>query len=206
MSKKEENISLFLETALKCFIKNGIYETKVKDISKAMGITERTAFRYFNSKTEMVFEALKLLWKKYLKKIERNYASLDLSNSSSLEKLQAVLMLYGNLYLTDAKQLLFVEEAEAYLTRNKINIYYQKDFPISPNNTSPLADVLKDSKVISDLNPNINLDLTYYNTFDALLGLMQKLSIEFSNKRITQEYAKERLLAITAILAQAFLK
>ena len=206
MAKKEENISLFLQVALKNFIKDGIYEAKVRDIAKQVGITERTAFRYFETKTDMVFASLKLLWHNYLEKIEEDYHKLDLNSSTSYEKIVSVLRLYGNLYLTDAKQLLFVEEAESYLTRNGINIYENNRFPIDTNDISPLAEVLKDPSVIVDLNKSIDLELTYYNTFDGLLGFMQKLSVEFTNKRINEEKAKKRLEAFTSLLAKSFLK
>lgn len=52
---KTQNIRTVTEKALVCFIKNGITNTKVSEIAKAAGLTERSVYRYFPTKATLLF-------------------------------------------------------------------------------------------------------------------------------------------------------
>ncbi len=52
---------LILEEALKLFSEKGIKETTIRDIAKAVGITEGAIYRHFESKDQIVYE----LFEKY---------------------------------------------------------------------------------------------------------------------------------------------
>ena len=54
---RAKNIQLVSEKALDCFTKNGIANTKVADIAKAAGLTERSVYRYFEAKSDIVIAA-----------------------------------------------------------------------------------------------------------------------------------------------------
>ena len=54
---KTQNIRTVTEKALVCFIKNGITNTKVSEIAKAAGLTERSVYRYFPTKSDIVISA-----------------------------------------------------------------------------------------------------------------------------------------------------
>ena len=45
--QREKNIRLVTEKALDCFLENGIEKTKIADIARLSGLTERSVFRYF---------------------------------------------------------------------------------------------------------------------------------------------------------------
>ena len=47
--QREKNIRLVTEVALDCFLANGIEKTKVADIARRSGLTERSVFRYFET-------------------------------------------------------------------------------------------------------------------------------------------------------------
>ena len=47
---------LILEKALKLFSEKGIKETTIRDIAKAVGITEGAIYRHFESKDQIVYE------------------------------------------------------------------------------------------------------------------------------------------------------
>ena len=53
-ARKEENISRVVTHALICFVDKGIDAAKVSDIAKMAGLTERSVFRYFESKSDLV--------------------------------------------------------------------------------------------------------------------------------------------------------
>ena len=52
---KTQNIRTVTEKALVCFIKNGITNTKVSEIAKTAGLTERSVYRYFPTKSDISF-------------------------------------------------------------------------------------------------------------------------------------------------------
>ncbi|MFB8176960.1 TetR family transcriptional regulator [Streptomyces sp. NPDC055966] len=53
--KKAATRSTLLQTATRMFAERGYQDTTVKDIAAAAGVTERTFFRYFPSKEDLVF-------------------------------------------------------------------------------------------------------------------------------------------------------
>ncbi|GAA5025845.1 hypothetical protein BKI49_28085 [Streptomyces sp. Tue6028] len=53
--KKAATRRTLLQTAARMFAERGYQETTVKDIASAAGVTERTFFRYFPSKEDLVF-------------------------------------------------------------------------------------------------------------------------------------------------------
>lgn len=67
---------LILEEALKLFSERGIKETTVRDIAKAVGITEGAIYRHFRSKDEIVHELFGLyserLYNDLVQSVERS--------------------------------------------------------------------------------------------------------------------------------------
>ncbi|MBP3539223.1 MAG: helix-turn-helix transcriptional regulator, partial [Oscillospiraceae bacterium] len=50
---RERNIQLVTEKAVECFVERGIENTRVSDIAKAAGLTERSVYRYFPKKSDL---------------------------------------------------------------------------------------------------------------------------------------------------------
>lgn len=69
--QREKNIRLVTEVALDCFLANGIEKTKVADIALRSGLTERSVFRYFETKADLVLAASLLYWKRILGIMQR---------------------------------------------------------------------------------------------------------------------------------------
>ena len=69
--QREKNIRLVTEKALDCFLENGIEKTKIADIARLSGLTERSVFRYFETKADLVLSASLLYWNRVLKRIDR---------------------------------------------------------------------------------------------------------------------------------------
>ena len=60
--QREKNIRLVTEKALDCFLEIGIEKTKIADIARQCGLTERSVFRYFETKADLVPAASLLYW------------------------------------------------------------------------------------------------------------------------------------------------
>ena len=61
---RENNIRLATEKALECFVEKGIEKTKVSDIATRADLTERSLFRYFPTKMDIVVAASFLYWER----------------------------------------------------------------------------------------------------------------------------------------------
>ena len=51
---RENNIRLVTNNALNCFIKKGINKTTLSEIAAASGLTERSIYRYYSSKEDLI--------------------------------------------------------------------------------------------------------------------------------------------------------
>ena len=45
---REQNIALVTQSALACFVENGIEKTTIRDIAQHAGLTERSVYRYLS--------------------------------------------------------------------------------------------------------------------------------------------------------------
>ena len=71
MFSKDEKRRLILEKSRELFITSGYYETKVEDITKALGISKGSFYTYFKTKEEILKEILEMLTAEYVELLEK---------------------------------------------------------------------------------------------------------------------------------------
>ena len=113
--QREKNIRLVTEVALDCFLANGIEKTKVADIALRSGLTERSAFRYFETKADLVLAASLLYWKRILERIDRMSHTVADGSTTGLQDAENVLVCYSQLYRLDPNGMRFTLDAELTL-------------------------------------------------------------------------------------------
>ena len=113
--QREKNIRLVTEVALDCFLANGIEKTKVADIALRSGLTERSAFRYFETKADLVLAASLLYWKRILERIDRMSHTVADGSTTGLQDAENVLICYSQLYRLDPNGMRFTLDAELTL-------------------------------------------------------------------------------------------
>ena len=146
--QREKNIRLVTEVALDCFLANGIEKTKVADIALRSGLTERSAFRYFETKADLVLAASLLYWKRILERIDRMSHTASDGSTTGLQDAENVLVCYSQLYRLDPNGMRFTLDAE--LTLHAAGRLHEiKNQPPEPFETSsgPMA------KAIRNLQP-----------------------------------------------------
>lgn len=191
-TKKELNKDKVATKALEFFIKYGIENSKVSDIAKAAGVTERSAFRYFETKNDLVLQSALLFWKKAVEKIDREvYQNMDKS-MKGIDKVRFVMSSYVELFFTSNAELIFCDEAETYLYRSGKNMLIENRPPIAfEKSNDPLAKAIKDGMNDKTVRNDEDIPFLYLNTYDGLLGLMQKLAL--SGELVDKETARTRL-------------
>ena len=112
---REKNIRLVIENALDSFLENGIEKTKVADVARRSGLTERSVFRYFETKADLVLAASLLYWNRILALIDRMSHENSDGGTTGLEDAANVLVCYSMLYHLDPKGMRFTLDAELTL-------------------------------------------------------------------------------------------
>ena len=89
---REQNIQLVTEKALECFLEQGIEKTKVSEIARRAGLTERSVFRYFKTKTDLVLAASYLYWNSVIAYIDRQLPPEGEGGRTGLEEVGRLLV------------------------------------------------------------------------------------------------------------------
>ena len=177
--QREKNIRLVTEKALDCFLENGIEKTKIADIARLSGLTERSVFRYFETKADLVLSASLLYWNRVLERIDRMFQDDSPGDSTTgLEDAAKLFVCYSRLYRVDPKGMRFTLDAELTL-RSAGKLHEIKNQPPEPFEASngPMAKAIRKGLLDGSISPDVDVREIYYNSYDAILGIMQRLSI-----------------------------
>lgn len=191
-SRKELNKEKVIKVALSFFVKYGIEMSKISEIGKAAGLTERSVFRYFETKNNLVLATALLFWKKAVKNIKEKMDLTMDAKLSGIEQVRFVLSLYAELYFSSKEELIFCDEAETYLNRTGKIILLKNRPPLNfLESNEPLARAIKNGIEDGTIKNREEMCFIYSNTYDSLLGFLQKMAL--SNELMSDEVAKIRL-------------
>lgn len=112
---REQNIRLVTEKALECFIKNGINNTRVSEIAAESGLTQRSVFRYFPSKDDIVIAAAFCYWERTKAYIARELRRHTDDAQTGIEQINIILNSYANMLFVDPEGIRFSLDAEVAL-------------------------------------------------------------------------------------------
>ena len=112
---REQNIALVKQTALACFVENGIDKTTIRDIAHRAGLTERSVYRYFATKDELVVAAAFLYWDRAKAQAAQALVSARQPGMTGIEEIRVLLRSYAGLIFTDPAGIRFSLDAEVAL-------------------------------------------------------------------------------------------
>ena len=112
---REQNIRLVTDKALECFIKNGISNTKVSEIAAAAGLTERSVYRYFPTKSDILIASAFRYWERVKECICCELGRHDLTALTGIEQINIILNSYANMLFVDPEGIRFSLDAEVAL-------------------------------------------------------------------------------------------
>ena len=204
-SVKDRNRNKLTDSALICFVENGIDHTKVSDIASRVGLTERTAFRYFETKDDLVLATLLRYWEYVKATVRTESFSPGYDKLTGIEQLKSVLYHYSDIYLENQKELIFIHEAETYLYRaGKYKEIINQNIVPFDNKSGPLSQAIKKGILDGTIRRDLDIELLYFNTFDSLLGLLQKIAIYEENTEEYHLYGTKRLRNFCDLLISAY--
>ena len=187
--QREKNIRLVTEVALDCFLANGIEKTKVADIALRSGLTERSVFATLRPRP---------IWS-WPRPCSTGSASSSASTGCptpwptaarpACRTRKTVLVCYSQLYRLDPNGMRFTLDAE--LTLHAAGRLHEiKNQPPEPFETSggPMAKAIRKGLADGSISPEVDVREIYYNSYDAILGIMQRLSIGGSPSASALDY------------------
>ncbi|NLW65945.1 MAG: helix-turn-helix transcriptional regulator [Clostridiales bacterium] len=203
---REQNIKLVVEKALYCFREHGIEKTKVMDIAKAAGLTERSIFRYFETKADIVQAAAYLFWSQTLERVSGEVKAADIGEMSGIDQVRKLLSVYSNLYFDDPKGIRFTLDAEVALYNAGKSLGRDKQVinrPPEPYEISSSPLVLAIHKGLEDgtVNPKGDVKELYYNAYDSILGVMQRIALGTTSATDLDNRARMRNLCEMFVMA-----
>ncbi len=204
-SRREINRSRVIGYALRCFVEKGIEASTMTDIAQRAGVTERSVYRYFDTKADLVLETALLFWKQAMEQAEGSEWKELCSALSGLEQIRRILYGYANLFLTNRQEMIFVHEAEGYLSRCRKSQLLGGTPPTAfGDSTGPLALAIRKGMEDGTVRSDGDIESLYYNTYDALLGLIQKLAIGGAHSEQYDRMACGRLYQFCDLLVDAY--
>lgn len=197
MSVREKNKNYVIEVALDLFVKNGINNTKISEIAEAAGITERSIYRYFQSKSELVFQTAMLFWQDTTNQAEAALVASQNAEATGAQQIRVVLGAYAQQYFAEKEKLIFEQEAEIFLYKNdKVVLFENKPPTHYASSTAPLAKAIQHGVEDGTVRNDIDLETLYHNTYNALLGLMHKMAITEYDHQLGHGISAEKRLDV----------
>ncbi len=193
-SRRETNRERVTAQALECFVEQGIEAAKISEIAQRAGVTERSVYRYFATKADLVLETALLFWSEAMGQVDAQAQRELTRGMCGAERISKILRGYAQLYFTRRQMLVFVHEAEAYLNRcGKALLVENKPPAAFEDCIGPLSAAIHKGMEDGSVRTDIDVASLYYNTYDAMLGLIQKLAIGGRNDASDDESARVRL-------------
>ena len=172
---REQNKRLTVEKGLELFIKNGVDQTTVKDVATAAGLTERSVYRYFDSKAELILATAFLFWERIAKRVEELVSEKSYQGMTGIEQIDIMLRFYANLYMENPDSVRFILNCETALYNAGISPDIQRRPPGRfEDSNSPMVRAIQAGLADGSVSPDVDVKEIYYNAYDAILGTMQR--------------------------------
>ncbi|MDY4788380.1 MAG: helix-turn-helix domain-containing protein [Bacilli bacterium] len=199
---RNQNIEKVTKEALKMFVSKGIENSKVSDIAKNCDLAERSLFRYFPTKADLVLAAAKLFWHEMVKNSYNVLTQID-NSLDGIDQLSIVVKTYAHQFFDNKEKLIFVQESEVYLYRYNKGILNPVD--LLNNQDAPMYQVIQ--KGVKDGSiKNQNIEELYLIVYDSLLGFMQKMATGIYAKSLSKAEQLQYLNLFCEMLVNSFRK
>lgn len=200
---RERNISLVANVALDKFIEKGIGKTSLSEIADAAGLTERSIYRYYKSKNDLIIASAFCYWERVKEHIYSELKKLDFDALTGIEQINIILNSYANMLFYDPKGIRFSLDAEVALYNVGKNHHVINRPPERYEACDgPLAVAVQKGLNDGTVSPDVDIKQLYYNAYDSILGMMQRITVGVPS--VNELDAHERLRAMCDMFTREF--
>lgn len=172
--KREENRRIVTKAALELFLENGVHAVTTKDIAERSGLAERSVYRYFDSRVDLVLQAAFLFWKGIKKEAEELISTSGFQGQKGIEQIRLMLDFYSSFFIKKPKGVKFILEVEMVLAKSGVVVSMKDRPPGSFYSDTPLANAIRTGLEDGSVSRDIDAEQVYYLAYDSILGLMQR--------------------------------
>ena len=172
---REQNKQLTTEKALSLCIRRGVEQTSIKDIARAAGITERSIYRYFETRSQLILATTFLFWQRISSQVN-NLLSSQLDQAlTGIQRIRLMLRFYSTLYVEHPEYVRYILNAETALYNAGVTVAIRSRPPGRfEDSDSPLVQAIRLGLADGTVSREVDVKEIYYNAYDAILGAMQR--------------------------------
>lgn len=175
---REKNKRMTVEKALDLFLTAGVEQTTIRDIARAAELTERSVYRYYETKADLVLDSTFLFWSMFSEQAREKGEKRMTPQTKGIEQIRIILMTYIELYLEHPGYIRYIAGAERFLYNEGISVEVRKRPPGRFESTnSPLVCAIRTGLSDGSVSRDVDVELLYYNVYDAIQGIMQRDAI-----------------------------
>ena len=172
---REQNKQLTTEKALTLFIRRGVEQTSIKDIARAAGITERSIYRYFETRSQLILATTFLFWQRISSQVNNLLNSQMDQALTGIQRIRLMLRFYSTLYVEHPEYVRYILNAETALYNAGVTVAIRSRPPGRfEDSDSPLVQAIRLGLADGTVSREVNVKEIYYNAYDAILGAMQR--------------------------------
>ena len=172
---RERNKQQTVERALELFIRQGVDQTTIREIAAAAGLTERSVYRYFETKAAVILATTFLFWEHTARQVEEAVTAQFYPGMPGIEQIRIMLAFYSGMYLEHPEYVRYILQAEAALYNAGLTAELQDRPPGRFDRAdTPLTKAIQAGLADGSVSSEADVEEIYYNAYDAILGTMQR--------------------------------
>ena len=200
---REKNVRLVANVALDRFIEKGIGKTSLSEVADAAGLTERSIYRYYKSKNDLIIAAAFCYWERVKARIHGELKMPGFDALTGIEQINIIMNSYANTLFDDPKGIRFSLDAELALYNAGKNHHFINRPPERFEACDgPLAIAVQKGLDDGTVSPDADIKQLYYNAYDSILGMMQRMIVGVPS--MNELDAHERLRAMCDMFTREF--
>lgn len=106
-----------IHEAFQLFCEKGIDKISIKDIAQKANVGEKSVYRYFNSKTELILATVNVLWREIVYELINSIES-DYEEKSGLQQVECLLHCFRHLFENYSNYVIFSYDYKLFLLRH----------------------------------------------------------------------------------------
>lgn len=191
---REKNKRLVVEQALHLFVENGVENVSIRQVAQSAGLTERSVYRYFNCRADLILDTAFLFWEKVSQWVNSTVAERAHQYATGLEQVEIMLNIYSRLYIEHPECVRFILSVELALYNAGVTASIQARPPGKfDSSDSPMVRALHLGQEDGSIRKDADIKEFYYNAYDAILGTMQRQLLDSTDCDLDSSKRMEHL-------------
>lgn len=179
--RTEDTEQRLLESAANFFAERGFFDTQMKDIAIAVGVSRNTLYRYFKDKTDIGLAILQTTMARQSKRLADKLEIAMHLSGTGLERLANIL---NSIFISDNSNSddRFIAEFDSYFAGDRLPADFQERLhsKISLNSLNQLTALIEQGQADGSIRADIPAPLLTTTLINALRALQQRVLLRGS--------------------------